>query len=97
MGIFNQRSFWTRKSNLTAGQHYNRKQRKHGFFAIVDKKGRFGKWNPKTKKATFHYDLEDADMYSYKDVITIWQLMGMTNRYQIRMRHTNQRGEKTFV
>lgn len=72
---------------LASAQHYNRRQRNEGSFVLVDKKGRFGRWNKKKGRAIFkHDDVSEAPFYSYNAILQIWQLIGMKEANSIKMR-----------
>lgn len=97
MGIFDKKTIHKGTAKIKAQQLYNRKQRRTKLFVILDKKGLYGKWDSKKKTAHFFHDLKDAAYYSYNDVFRIWQNMGLGDKYQIRMLHKNQYGQKVLV
>lgn len=97
--VFQDKNPSVENARIEAEMRYNRRRRRKGLFVIMDKKGRFGRWNKETKAVNFKHfeDLITVPLYSWKNIVMMWQLDGMKNDRMIRMMVKDQNGDLIVI
>lgn len=96
--VFQEQQFTPEQAELASSLPYNRRQRKSRRFVLVDKKGRFARFDNQTKKTKFiKCEPENAPKYSFKHIVWIWDLNGGTNKFTVKMRWLNTKGQLELV